>query len=177
MTAPHGTRSPRSDELRERIRSAGLACGFDQVGFAPADPPAHADTYRRWLDAGYHGDMAYMAREDSVRCRLDPREALEGCRTVIVTTLVYVAARLLGVSASAPWLTEARALFERGDPAAAVTLFRGAIESDPKFADAYFNLAMAYEQLGKPESARPFWKSYVELEPEGTWAEIARRHL
>jgi tetratricopeptide (TPR) repeat protein len=66
---------------------------------------------------------------------------------------------------------------ERGDPAAAVSLFRGAIESDPKFADAYFNLAMAYEQLGKPESARPFWKTYVDLEPEGTWAEIARRHL
>jgi tetratricopeptide (TPR) repeat protein len=66
---------------------------------------------------------------------------------------------------------------ERGDPGRAVPLFRGAIESDPKFADAYFNLAMAYEQLGKPDSARTFWKSYIDLEPEGTWAEIARRHL
>jgi tetratricopeptide (TPR) repeat protein len=66
---------------------------------------------------------------------------------------------------------------ERGDPGAAVPLFRGAIQSDPKFADAYFNLAMAYEQLGRPDSARAYWKSYVDLEPEGTWAEIARRHL
>jgi hypothetical protein len=25
--------------------------------------------------------------------------------------------------------------------------------------------------------ARPFWRRYVELEPHGTWAEIARKHL
>jgi tetratricopeptide (TPR) repeat protein len=68
-------------------------------------------------------------------------------------------------------------MLERGEAELAVPLFRGAIESDPKFSDAYFNLAMAYEQLGDPGKARPFWKSYVDLEPEGTWTEIARRHL
>jgi hypothetical protein len=36
---------------------------------------------------------------------------------------------------------------------------------------------MAYEQLGDSASARPFWQSYIELEPSGTWTEIARRHL
>lgn len=66
---------------------------------------------------------------------------------------------------------------ERGHAADAIPLFLGAIESDPKFADAYFNLAMAYEQLGKPQLARPYWKSYIELEPHGTWTEIAKRHL
>jgi len=68
-------------------------------------------------------------------------------------------------------------MLERGEAETAVPLFRGAIESDPKFSDAYFNLAMAYEQLGEPGKARPYWKSYIELEPEGTWTEIARRHL
>lgn len=68
-------------------------------------------------------------------------------------------------------------MLERGESDLAVPLFRGAIESDPKFSDAYFNLAMAYEQLGDPAKARPYWKSYVDLEPEGTWTEIARRHL
>jgi tetratricopeptide (TPR) repeat protein len=66
---------------------------------------------------------------------------------------------------------------ERGDPEAAIGLFRGAIESDPKFADAYFNIAMAYEQLGQARQARSYWKHYVDLEPHGAWAEIARRHL
>ena len=74
---------------RERLRRAGLDLGFTQVGFAPAEPPAHADAYRRWLADGHHADMAWMARPDAVRRRLDPREALPGCRTIIVTTLSY----------------------------------------------------------------------------------------
>jgi tetratricopeptide (TPR) repeat protein len=68
-------------------------------------------------------------------------------------------------------------MLERGEAELAVPLFRGAIDADPKFSDAYFNLAMAFEQLGEPAHARPYWKSYIDLEPEGTWTEIARRHL
>jgi tetratricopeptide (TPR) repeat protein len=68
-------------------------------------------------------------------------------------------------------------MLERGEADLAVPLFRGAIEADPKFSDAYFNLAMAFEQMGEPAHARPYWKNYIDLEPEGTWTEIARRHL
>jgi len=68
-------------------------------------------------------------------------------------------------------------MLERGRPELSIPLFLGAIESDPKFADAYFNLAMAYEQAGQADKAQPYWRSYVELEPHGTWSEIARRHL
>ena len=48
---------------------------------------------------------------------------------------------------------------------------------DPKFSDAYFNLAMALEQVGEVTRAHEFWRSYIALEPSGTWTEIARRHL
>ena len=68
-------------------------------------------------------------------------------------------------------------MLDRGCPAEAVDFFKGAIASDPQFADAYFNLAMALEQGGQPEKARPCWRKYLELEPTGTWAEIARKHL
>jgi tetratricopeptide (TPR) repeat protein len=68
-------------------------------------------------------------------------------------------------------------MLERAEPEASIPLFLGAIESDPKFSDAYFNLAMAYEQVGESQKARPFWKSYISLEPSGTWTEIAKRHL
>ena len=68
-------------------------------------------------------------------------------------------------------------MLERGEAELAVPLFRGAIDADPRFSDAYFNLAMAFEQMGEPAQARPYWKSYIDLEPEGTWTEIARRHL
>ena len=81
MTAP--------PDAKDRIRAAGLACGFDQVGFAPAEAPRHADAYREWLKRGYHGEMAYMAREDAVRRRIRPGDALPGCRTIVVTSLLY----------------------------------------------------------------------------------------
>jgi DNA-binding transcriptional MerR regulator len=68
-------------------------------------------------------------------------------------------------------------MLERGRPEVAIPLFHGAIASDSNFADAYFNLAMAYEQIGETNKARPFWKSYIALEPSGTWTEIAKRHL
>ncbi len=68
-------------------------------------------------------------------------------------------------------------MLERGCPGEAIEHFKGAIASDPQFADAYFNLAMAYEQAGEPAKARPCWRRYLEIEPTGTWAEIARKHL
>lgn len=68
-------------------------------------------------------------------------------------------------------------MLERGRPELAIPLFHGALETDSKFADAYFNLAMAYEQIGETQKARPYWKSYIALEPTGTWTEIAKRHL
>ena len=68
-------------------------------------------------------------------------------------------------------------MLERGHPELSIPLFHGALESDSNFADAYFNLAMAYEQVGDTGKARPYWKSYIALEPQGTWTEIAKRHL
>jgi len=75
--------------MKEGLRSAGLSLGFTRVGFAPAEQPEHADAYLRWLEDGHHGEMTWMARPDAVRRRLDPREALPGCRTIIVATLSY----------------------------------------------------------------------------------------
>jgi len=66
---------------------------------------------------------------------------------------------------------------EHGDAARAVPYFEKALVADPRFADAHFNLAMALEQLGQRTRARPHWRRYLELEPEGTWAEIAKQHL
>ncbi len=68
-------------------------------------------------------------------------------------------------------------MLERGQAREAIDFFRGALKSDPRFADAYFNLAMAYEQVDEPSKARPCWRKYLEIEPTGTWAEIARKHL
>jgi len=68
-------------------------------------------------------------------------------------------------------------MLERGYASRAVTYFEAAIKADPRFADAHFNLAMAYEALADKARARGHWKRYLELEPSGTWADIARDHL
>jgi tetratricopeptide (TPR) repeat protein len=68
-------------------------------------------------------------------------------------------------------------MLERGYASRAVTYFESAIKADPRFADAHFNLAMACEALGDRTKARIHWKRYLEIEPTGTWADIARDHL
>ena len=68
-------------------------------------------------------------------------------------------------------------LFERGDVDAAVLNFRRALRSDPAFADAHFNLAMALSDQGDERQAREHWETYLKLDPESPWAEIARRYL
>ena len=68
-------------------------------------------------------------------------------------------------------------MLERGDARGAAHAFERALDRDASFADAHFNLAMAYEQLGEKAKARHHWRRYLDLEPNGTWAEIAKKHL
>ncbi len=68
-------------------------------------------------------------------------------------------------------------MLERGLPGRAIAYFQRALQADPRFADAHFNLAMALEAISEPDRARTHWRLYLELEPEGSWADIAREHL
>ena len=67
--------------------------------------------------------------------------------------------------------------FEDDDVDGALHHFEIAVRIDPGFSDAHFNLALTYERLGKVSLARVHWKLYLEIEPNGEWASIARRHL
>lgn len=67
--------------------------------------------------------------------------------------------------------------YERGDAASAVPCFEKAVDADPAFADAHFNLAMALEEAGDHPRAKGHWQVYLQLEPQGAWAEVAKRHL
>ena len=66
---------------------------------------------------------------------------------------------------------------ERGEHTEARRCFEAAVKSDPAFADAHFNLASTLEAMGESKTARTHWKTYLELEPKGEWAEIAERFL
>ena len=52
--------------------------------------------------------------------------------------------------------------------------YREALRLNPYYADAHFYLAVTFEKLGLSQDARPHWKSYQQLAPQGEWVELAR---
>ena len=70
--------------LTVAVKQEASRLGFDLVGVTTPDPPQHLDTYRRWLEAGRHGSMAYLAAERAVARRADPRAILPSCRSILI---------------------------------------------------------------------------------------------
>lgn len=138
--------TPRHTALRDAIRAAGLELGFERVGFAPAEEPVHADAYLRWLERGWHGEMGYMAREDAVRRRLSPPEALEGCRTLIVVSLRYAGSEGAGPPAGA------------ADPGAPVVAryAAGGVDYHDVFEDRLARLAERVVELAPGARTKPY---------------------
>jgi epoxyqueuosine reductase len=75
------------DTIGPSLRRRALDEGFDLVGIAAAGEASGAPHLRRWLDAGRHGGMAWMAR--TVTLREDPRRILPGCRSVVAVAMSY----------------------------------------------------------------------------------------
>jgi epoxyqueuosine reductase len=76
--------------LTGALKARALELGFDRVAIGPAGPPEHGAAFERWLDAGYAGQMDYLARGRATR--LDPERLLPGCRSVIAVALQYAPA-------------------------------------------------------------------------------------
>ena len=58
-----------------------LSHGFASAGIAQAEKSRHASSFEQWLVQGKHGEMEWMNR--NVDIRLDPRNLLEGAKSVI----------------------------------------------------------------------------------------------
>jgi tetratricopeptide (TPR) repeat protein len=56
----------------------------------------------------------------------------------------------------------------------ALGCYREAVLLNPTYADAHFYLAVTLEKTGHSPEAKPHWKAYQELAPEGEWIELAR---
>ncbi|MBF0309539.1 MAG: tRNA epoxyqueuosine(34) reductase QueG [Magnetococcales bacterium] len=79
---PENQFNTASAALKERLRRAVLDAGFSAAGFARLGPPNHAACLETWLQAGYHGKMAWMARDPAGR--MDPQRLFPQARTLLV---------------------------------------------------------------------------------------------
>lgn len=74
-------------DLLDWLRQEAAQLGFSQIGVSAVDLSTAEPGLLAWLNAGFHGDMAYMARHGLVRAR--PAELVPGTLSVITARMDY----------------------------------------------------------------------------------------
>lgn len=77
----------KPEELTRRIKLKARDLGFDLVGVARAGRVDDAARLAEWLGRGLHATMGWM--EHHYEKRIDPRELVPGCRSLVCVGLVY----------------------------------------------------------------------------------------
>lgn len=72
---------------KTEIRAQAIQLGFDFVGFTTVATPVHVGEFREWLEAGFQGEMQYLARR--VDERIDPCRLLPDAKSIIIVGLNY----------------------------------------------------------------------------------------
>lgn len=76
-------------DLKNKLRTEAARLGFSLFGVTGAAPPGSLPVYLRWLDSGYHGEMAYLAVERAVERRANPTLILPDVKSIILLGLRY----------------------------------------------------------------------------------------
>jgi len=83
------TQSDRAElDLTQALRDWAHALGFSQIGVADVDLSSAEAGLTAWLQAGFHGQMEYMARHGLKRAR--PAELVPGTVRVITARMDYL---------------------------------------------------------------------------------------
>jgi len=85
FAAPAG---PDAHALVVRLRQWAHELGFSQIGIAGVDLAEAETGLRAWLQAGFHGTMAYMAAHGMKRAR--PAELVPGSLSVVTARMDYL---------------------------------------------------------------------------------------
>jgi epoxyqueuosine reductase len=78
--------------LASRIKTWGRELGFGEVGISDTNLADAEAGLAAWLDAGWHGEMDYMAKHGMKRAR--PAELVAGTLRVITARMAYLPAHL-----------------------------------------------------------------------------------
>ena len=75
--------------LRQQLDNWGRELGFQQIGVTNIDLGQHGEFLQQWLEAGYHGEMDYMAAHGTMRSH--PEQLQPGTVRVISARMDYLA--------------------------------------------------------------------------------------
>lgn len=75
------------NELQNKLRDWAKSYGFQQLGVSDIKLAESEEKLGKWLQAGFHGSMEYMARHGTKRTR--PEELVEGTIRVITLRMDY----------------------------------------------------------------------------------------
>jgi tetratricopeptide (TPR) repeat protein len=179
LPAPH-ERKPAADRQAAPPQVIGTAFPF-------SDPQAA-------LAAKYFIEGSRL--DDGDETKMEEAAAAYRKALVIDPDLVPAIVNLANIHYGRDELIEAQALYERaialdqdcfeahfnlgnihhdlGRYDNALVCYRDAVALSPGYADAHFYLAVTLEKTGHSPEAKPHWKTYQELAPEGEWIELAR---
>jgi tetratricopeptide (TPR) repeat protein len=171
-------------------RSSGGSAGSSSPGSTafPFDDPQAALAAKYFVEGSRLDDGEERNREHAAAAY---RRAL-----VIDPELVPAIVNLANIHYACDELIEAQALYERAiglDPDCfeahfnlgnihhdlgryenALICYRDAVGLNPGYPDAHFYLAVTLEKTGHSPEAKPHWKIYQDLAPNGEWVELAK---
>jgi tetratricopeptide (TPR) repeat protein len=146
------------------------------------------------LAAKYFAEASGL--DDGDPRNLEPAAAAYRKALVVDPDLVPAIVNLANLHYARDEMIEAQALYERAirlDPQCfeahfnlgnihhdlgrfepALTAYRHAVALNPGYPDAHFYLAVTLEKTGQSVEAKPHWKAYRDLAPQGEWVELAR---
>lgn len=167
-------------ELANKGDNAGAIAKFEEAlkanpEFSPAFN-ALARLYARtgnWAKAVEYGEKALAADGEDVDLNALLAEAYEktGDKTKAAAFKAKAPKNARGL------FNDAAKFINSGDTAKAEPLLKQAIEADPKFAQAYYELGMLYASNSKNADAKTYLSKYLELEPNGKDAATAKEML
>ena len=165
-----------------------------RAGGPPSGKVSSDDVRRAALAARFFREGAELDEqpgEGQKRAQIAYRKAL-----LLDPALVPALVNLANVHYARDNLVEAQALYERalaldsdcfeaafnlgnihhdlGRYADAVACYHDALRVHGGYADAHFYLAVTLEKMGRSTEAKPHWRLYRTLAPDGEWSDLAR---
>ena len=69
------------------LKETALTLGFHSAGVCDAIAPPHLEAYRRWIQRGHHGSMAYL--QEHLPLKESPQTLLPGTQSIVAVALNY----------------------------------------------------------------------------------------